>query len=365
MWRRVAGAAVAGVIICGCGATAAGGPAPNSGVGRATSIASAPPTGAVQGVPAPGHFIPFAPLPPAGLYPSPPLPSATPMVLPSGTSACRAGQVEAAYGGSGGATGHVVQSIRLRNKSRTVCFIDGYPEISILDPSGRLLARAAGTANRGTLFDEGWSGPVLMSVDTPSLPATSGGPVTGPAPTGQAFLNVEWYDCAHRHAAQLRLSLLSGGGDLIIAFPIDGPFGAQCDGSTEFVGLYRGPLTPLGWSPPSPHYRKVRIGLVAPASVARGTTLVYYVTLNNTDVDTYSLDPCADYNEFVGPKTVSASYRLDCSGVGELHPGASVSFQVELQIPPTVPLGSATLTWALIDGRFSIPSGEATIDITD
>jgi len=102
-----------------------------------------------------------------------------------------------------------------------------------------------------------------------------------------------------------------------------------------------------------------------PPAVRRGSTLVYYVTLKNTSQMSYLLDPCPDYNEFLGAKQVWASFQLNCRPVRKISPGANAVFEMHLVIPSTFPIGASELTWALLDGRLTIPVAHASISVTN
>ena len=75
--------------------------------------------------------------------------------------------------------------------------------------------------------------------------------------------------------------------------------------------------TGVQW-PPSPVYITTTVTINARDLIKRGSTLVYYVTVRNTSDIDYVLDPCPDYNEFLGKKDLYASYRLNCAPVGHI-----------------------------------------------
>jgi hypothetical protein len=251
--------------------------------------------------------------------------------------------------------------ILVRNTSATACWLEGYADLRILDGAGRELAATTGIGAGPTFFDDGPAVQVLLPPGAPPLPAPH-----QPAIRGQAFMNVEWYDCRQTHAASLSLYLPNGGGNVNVAFDVQAPYSPVCDsGTTSPVGLLRGPFSPAGYTwPPGPVYLTVDIAIAAPVSVKRGSTLVYFVTVRNADKVDYPLDPCPNYHELLAGKQVIGAYQLNCATVHHIAPGASVKFEMRLTLPGDVALGPNRLTWALADGRLGAPYAQAPIDIT-
>jgi len=138
---------------------------------------------------------------------------------------------------------------------------------------------------------------------------------------------------------------------------------ATTDGHFHFLDRGRIVPTATHW-PPGPAYVNIAVSADVPVSVRRGATLVYYVTLTNAGRLDYRLDPCPDYNEFVGNKDVMANFQLNCGPVGQIAPGASVTFQMQLSIPTTTRTGQTSLTWALADGRLGMPNGVVHASLT-
>jgi hypothetical protein len=307
-------------------------------------------------------YIPWLPLKATGQYPQAPSPTPTaPVAIPSGTPVCPAGQLQAAGGGGGGATGHTNAPVTFRNDSSRDCYLQGYPDIRIFDSGGRLLAQAVGSANRGTFFEDEPAFQVLMVAGTARLSSTE------PAPRGQAFMNIEWFECRGARASSLSIDMPDGGGSLTIPYSVSSGYSPICDstGSHPTGGLTRGPLSPAGYQwPPDPTYLTVGISISAPASVKRGTTLVYYVTLHNASQTDYRLDPCPDYVELMRFKKPVADYQLNCVPIGHIAAGASAKFEMRMVIPSDVSPGPNDLTWALTDGRLALPYADTAIDIT-
>jgi hypothetical protein len=324
------------------------------------------PTPVPSGSPFPAHFVPWLPLPAAYANLQPTLDPATSPVLrvPTGTPPCRAGQLEGVHMAGGGAAGNRDDPVELRNRSNSDCFLTGYPDISILDRRGRVLARASGSSGRGTYFDQGDAVPVLMKIGTAHLPPPDSSGWSSEAPLGQVFFNIQWVDCSQPQATQLAIDLVSGGGRLLVPYVVTGDYNPGCPGGPS--SLTRGPWVPTGFPwPPTPPTLDIAASISSPASAQRGSTLTYYVTMTNRSRTAYPLNVCPDYLEYVGiGKSDLATFQLNCRPVQQIAPGDSVVFQMQFAVPSTTALGSNTLTWALNDGRISLPGSQAPIDIT-
>lgn len=290
--------------------------------------------------------------------PSPPIP------VPAGTPPCSAAQLEGQGAFGGAATGHVDLPVIMRNRGGLACYLEGYADVSIADAAGGLLAQSVGSSGRGTFFADAPALPVVMEPGTAALRPDMPGQQS--TERGQAWMNVEWYDCRHRQAASLLLNLPGGGGGLSIPFKFEAPYSPACDvpGQATASELRRGPLTPTGvdWMP-RPAFISVAVSIAAPPSVRRGSTLNYAVTLNNESSGEYRLDPCPDYVEILGGKQAIATYELNCSPVGAIPAGGTATFEMRLDIPRTLIPGTTRLDWALMDGRLATPTAFALISL--
>lgn len=307
--------------------------------------------------------VPWLALPAGHQYPQAPEASPSPpLSAPPGTPTCAAPQLEGVGIMGGAATGHLALPVILRNRGATACSLEGYPDISILDAGGRVLAQTAGAGGRGTFFADGPVVKILMEPGTAALDTSPGPGYRGVL--GQAFMNVEWYDCAHRQASTLVLTLPDAGGRLSVPFAFAGPDSPACPNPGYSSYLARGPLSPsaIAWSP-QPQYIAVAITISAPATVRRGSTLAYMVTITNLSGQDYHLDPCPDYNELVGPKAAVAEYQLNCAPVGTIAAGSRATFAMRISIPTTMSSGTTKITWALLDGRIDPRFANAALEI--
>lgn len=309
-------------------------------------------------------YVPWLALPPQHQYVDAPLASPLPPIpVPAGTTACQASQLEGVNLGMSGATGNVNMPLLFRNRGSSDCYLEGYPDASVLAPSGKVLAAGSGTTGRGTFFDDGPVVRVLLRTGLPGLPAP--GPGYTP-PLGEAFMNFSWYACTPLQANRLALDLPNAGGRLVIPFDMHAYYSAACDGTSNYQpAIFRGPFSPTGveW-PPGYDYLSVTVTISGLTSVQRGKTLVYYVTLRNTSDRDYVLSPCPDYAEFIGPKLGIVEYQLNCGPAAPIRPGRAVTFQMKFTVPSAADTGMSSLNWTLDDGRLDGAYTRAEIDIT-
>jgi hypothetical protein len=318
-------------------------------------------------MPSPAGYVPWLPLKPQGHYvdgPQRTAPPGPPVLIPSGTPACVASQLEARSGWEGAAAGNHDTPIAFRNRSASRCFVEGYPDVAVLDRKGALLVQASGLSGRGTYFDSWPVVPVLMQPGVPPFPPDVFPNVgTMPSLRGEAFLNLSWYDCRQPQAAWLGIDLPNGGGRLTTPFVFKGAYSSACP-RTDADGVSRGPLSPAGYTTPSGFlFSDLSISLQAPASAPHGSTLTFYVTLTNHDQVGFSLEPCPDYREILDKASIQ-SYQLNCLPVSRIAPGDSVTFQMKAQVPASSIDGAHFLTWALLDGRLSQNFASTTIEVT-
>jgi len=325
---------------------------------------------APSGAAPPEHYVPWLPLPPKGLVliaPESTVPLGPPVVIPPGTPACRANQLEGVAPGMRGEMGQTTMPIVLRNRGASRCYLEGFADVTVFSRDGRVLAQVAGLTGRGTYFDV-WHGvPVLMELDTPTFSTTSNpGPHAIPGVRGQALMNLSWYDYRTPQAANVAVDLPTDAGRLIVPFPFKAAVSQACEsqGTVGLTPLSRGPFSPSGFDPPSEFlFVEVVITMQAPASVRHGSTLAYFVTLTNASHTVYSLETCPDYVETVDGKLANASYQLNCGPMDHIAPGGGATFEMRIDVPASAPRGSYLLTWGLIDGRINPNSAETTIEI--
>src|SRR5439155_9701745 len=106
----------------------------------------------------------------------------------------------------------------------------------------------------------------------------------------------------------------------------------------------------------------LRPSIEAPKRVRHGELLVYKVKLTNPLSQTISFGSeadCPNYHEALdGDVLLDQPYQLNCGDAGSVAPGKSVSFEMRLVLPTTMPVGTYTLRWGFQVDRF-FPGTEA------
>jgi hypothetical protein len=133
--------------------------------------------------------------------------------------------------------------------------------------------------------------------------------------------------------------------------------------STEITVTFPGPLIPCNSPirvtpfqpfhfqepPPVPH--RLVATLEAPPRVGAGNKLRYTVTLQNITSTLVTFGPaCPSYMEggWKGdPRLGEQSYALNCLPVAAIPAGGSVTFAMELAVPPSAPAADLLFYWEL------------------
>lgn len=306
-------------------------------------------------------YVPWIPLPRGNQYALPPPPS-PPVTIPPGTALCVAGQLEGELIGAFQDQNDTDTPVALRNSGSAPCYLNGFPDVAIVDAKGGVLAQIVGEDAMLTAFDRATAAvAVMMPPGTPPLTSVTDFNLGQGLRQGQAFVNIEWSNCNQPPAAMLYLDLPDGAGRVAVPYVV-AP-GMNCRNT---VPLARGPLNPAGivWPPPPPYiHLETRMSHV-PSSVKRGSTLTFYLTIRNVSVQDYVLTPCPDYSEALVPNLTVVYYQLNCAPVGAIRPGEAVTFEMKFDIPQATPTGATSLLFGLVDGRVSPPSVLKPITIT-
>jgi hypothetical protein len=120
-----------------------------------------------------------------GLTPSPSATVYALITVPAGTQRCHTTQLEVALLGAGAATGNVLNSFEMRNRSSTPCWVYGYVGFQLLDAKGGSLPQSL---SRSTSSFFGQSDPPTRIL----LP--SGSPALNSRAAGHAFFDVATED---------------------------------------------------------------------------------------------------------------------------------------------------------------------------
>jgi hypothetical protein len=265
--------------------------------------------------------------------------------------------------GSLGPTPNLNTPVVLRNKSSTQCYLNGVPDLTIVDAHRAVLVKVAGNDGVGTQFDQYISAvDVLMAVATPGLAESVGSQRAPSLAPGLAFLNIRWTGCSQEPASQLWLDLPDGGGMLVIAFPVAAPDLSTCSHESPLI---RDPFKPTGvaW-PPTPDYVQMQYSVDSPKTAKPGSTLEFFVTIRNLSSRDYTLDPCPDYSNALVPNGPVTYFQLNCAAVGAIKSGRSERFQMKFYIPPTTATGRWQLLFGLVEAGVTLPSATVPITLT-
>jgi hypothetical protein len=138
--------------------------------------------------------------------------------------------------------------------------------------------------------------------------------------------------------------------------------GLSLSGSCQTLSLDTWRTTTPVDQPPVPRrFGEITAGLTTPATVHRGATFDFAVTLTNTSSVAVSLDPCPGYREEFYKHM--ESYQLNCAP-GTIPAGGSVRFAMRIGSVSFTPPGPTTLTWALIEPAGDSAVASTTITVT-
>ncbi|MEA2142276.1 MAG: hypothetical protein QOI64_706, partial [Solirubrobacteraceae bacterium] len=117
-----------------------------------------------------------------------------------------------------------------------------------------------------------------------------------------------------------------------------------------------GNLSPGWFEVAQPSAMPVLPKIEPPLTVKRGETLHFRVSLVGTQQEPYVLDPCPAYAMALYPAepntAVSSAdehaFRLNCAAAPkQIDPGEAVTFEMQLDVPASMLLGRATLSWRM------------------
>jgi hypothetical protein len=289
------------------------------------------------------------------------LPTPSPTPIPPGTQGCAAGDLKAAFTGSGAATGgQLTGSIVFGNRTGVPCVLEGLPGIQLFDAHGRQIP----------LMVNGITDPpsrvVVIQANTADIEAQ-------PIEAGRAWVMIIWptHDpaagaCspAPPQGTVLGFELASGRGSLRVPIvdPRNGVTVAACGGYLS-VTPFQATAAPETTVPPDPVH-SLAIQLDVPHSVAAGTTLHYTVSLRNAgDQSVVFPADCPVYGEWV-PGFAKDFYVLNCRPVHSIQPGQTQNFAMELAVPRTTTPGGYTLYWNFAFGVDLRTPGKAAVTVT-
>lgn len=267
-----------------------------------------------------------------------PQPERTPEPIPSGVRACPAADLAAAFRGWQGATGSLIGTIAAGNRAATACLLEPHAVVTLLDGTGRPLPMRFGPAplQAGAL-------PVVLEPRSVDMTPTS------ELRRGQATIGFVWMNwCGDRPDVASAVVALSGGrGELRV--PVVAPQAVpRCDaaGAESSVATFAF----SGVAPPAATPRPLPLdaAIEGPSSAAAGTTFRYLVTLRNTSASPFRFDGCPGYVHSLDRGGVKDIRLLNCEPAGTMTAGATVAYQMVLELPTPLATGDYTLTWALL-----------------
>ena len=255
----------------------------------------------------------------------------------TGARPCRPSDLAVSAGPAGAATGHVNVPVSFTDRSGTACWLDGFPALTGVSSGGATTVLHAG---HGGFFG-------------------SPGPSADIEPGQSAALNLSGGDAClmaqngeHRVYRDLLIGLPHGTGSVRISGT---GFDTICG---VWVSAFGVPADQP--QPPAPSPLTARISLDGTAHA--GAALDYLVTLANPTAKPVALRPCPSYAEYLGgnsraPKAyVARYYYLNCAGAPAVPAHGSVTFQIRLPLPASLPAG----VYSKLDWQIQGGSGPAT-----
>jgi len=279
--------------------------------------------------------------------------------------ACKADDLTATYRGATGLTnGQMAGTLDLANVSSTVCVLEGVAAVDLFGAKGSTLSTSAYTNPQFTATPV-----VLQPLGT--LPSDS-------ASAAHASMEVDWslYDevgagtCADGLAQAAAIGITVPGGGTVTTSAV----GPRNDGPITFcpprIGV--GAFQPSGTTgaPPLVPGQFFEATLKAPSTAVVGQALNYQVTLKSVYRQPLTFpNGCPGYiQDLGGPGGWSLGktwYVLNCKPMGAvIAPGASFTFAMVLQIPPSAPVGDFSLLWGLDAGDSNNSDLRADLTVT-
>ncbi|TME80431.1 MAG: DUF4232 domain-containing protein [Chloroflexi bacterium] len=312
---------------------------------------------------------PTAPVPWISATPTAmPLATPSPTVIPAGTRACQAADLQAVFGGIGALTGgQLAASILFGNRSAGACVLQGVPAVQLFDSGGHQIPLTTRPAE-GVPPPE----PVLVPPGTADVQAYI-------PRAGIAYVGIEWqthdgagFACAPtpREATAVVVSFPGGGSSPRVA--VSDAMSrwssiAPCYGRVAVSAFQQWPA-PAASPTPNP-LESLTISVAVPPAVAPGSVLGYTVTLQNAGSQPVVFPAeCPVYLEWAASSTrafAKESHVLNCRPVGTIAPAQSVRFAMQIPVPSGTQPGLYDLRWMFVGSLGLNPSqGKATVTVS-
>ena len=262
---------------------------------------------------------------------------------------CLATDLAGSYLATGAAAGNVLNTIAIRDISRTRCYIKGKPHVRLITADGRAFPWSRPGS---TYFPDDGSIEILLTPDT-RFP-NPGEEIA----TGLAELGFSYFDCDAK-VKIARIIVQFSGRSFSTNLPPNsvGSTGLPaCNGVTVQTGPVE--TTANNFQPPtfapSP-YRDLRLTVDTPSAFRAGTKARFLVTFTNEGSTPVLGSNCPGYRETLkGPGVdESFSYRLNCDSF-ELGFTDSITFEMFIDVP-THAHGTMTLWWGLLPDHVDSP----------
>ncbi len=248
---------------------------------------------------------------------------------------CAAADVQVSAGPAGAWRGQATQEIRIQNTGSEACALHGFPGLQ-LQPASEA-PQTVGASEQA---------PQLASSRIELAPGEEAIVLLGTPGSCEAANKPE-----RRVSRRLQLALAGGGVKALDGIHIDTLCGratvlrferVQGEGAARAAAMKAaGTLSQLTGN------------LSAPDEASRGGALRYTVTLSNPTAAPVSLAACPAYTQslYADGQAVDSTQRLDCGAVGgQIPPNASVSFEMQVQVPAGLAAGNGKLSWKLDGG---------------
>jgi Protein of unknown function (DUF4232) len=248
---------------------------------------------------------------------------------------CAAADVQVSAGPAGAWRGQATQEIRITNTGSDACVLPGFPGLQ-LQPASEA-PQTVGASEQA---------PQLGSARVELAPGEEAVVLLGTPGSCEAANKPE-----RKVSRRLQLALAGGGVKALDGLHIDTLCGratvlrferVQSEAAARTAALKTaGAISQLTGS------------LSAPDEASRGDMLHYTVTLTNPTASPVSLAACPAYTQsvYADGKSADTTQRLDCAAAGGRIPAnASVSFEMQVQVPAGLAAGSGKLSWKLDGG---------------
>jgi hypothetical protein len=249
---------------------------------------------------------------------------------PNGAFPCASTDLQIVAGPAGAYRGQATQEIRLTNIGANACHLPGFPAAQLM-PAGESPQSVGPSEAAPQLaterIDIAPGQEVIMLLGTPGSCDAAARP---------------------QRKVSRRIQLALPGGGIKV---LDGVYLDTLCGRANVVKFQ--PVQKEGTAATTPSLSLVTGTMVAPDEAVRGGTVRYTVTLSNPSANPVSLAACPAYTQTIYSegKSSASTMLLNCGGAGGQIPAkASVSFEMQAQVPADLAPGSAKLSWKLQDG---------------